>query len=78
MLAYYAIVVGLRRHHVVVWGGLLLTGLVPVWDGPDPSNVGLVLAGAAVVVNGVLDHRLLVRSFGSPGRLDLENGNAGA
>ncbi len=64
MLVYYAAVVGLRRHHLLVWGALLVSGAVPVWDGADPSNVGLVLAGVAVMVNGVLDHRLLVRSLG--------------
>jgi hypothetical protein len=66
MLVYYAAVVGLRTHHVVIWGALVVTGLLPVWDGADPSNVGLVLAGAAVAVNGLLDHRLLVRTLAPP------------
>jgi hypothetical protein len=64
MLVHYAAVVGARLHHVVIWGSLLVTGLVPVWNGADPSNIGLVLAGVAVMVNGVFDHRLLVRTFG--------------
>jgi hypothetical protein len=64
MLVYYAAVVGLRPHHVLIWGALLAAGLLPLWDGADPSNIGLVLAGVAVVVNGVLDHRLLVRILG--------------
>ena len=63
MLAYYAAVAGLRAHHVVIWGSLLLIGLVPVWDGGDPSNAGLVLAGVAVMVNGVCDHLALVRAL---------------
>jgi hypothetical protein len=63
MLAYYAAVVGLRAHHALIFGSLLVAGLLPVWDGADPSNVGLVLAGVAVMVSGVLDHVLLVRSF---------------
>ncbi len=63
MLAYYAIVVGLRAHHVAVWGALLVVGLLPVWDGADPGNVGLVLAGVAAAVNGVLDHLALLRRF---------------
>ena len=28
---------------------------MPLWDGADPSNVGLVMAGAAAIVNGVFD-----------------------
>jgi 4-hydroxybenzoate polyprenyltransferase len=64
MLVYYAIVVGVRAHHLIIWGSLLVAGLLPVWNGADPSNVGLVLAGAAVIVNGVFDHRLLVHSLG--------------
>jgi hypothetical protein len=75
MLAYYAVVVGLRPHHVLTWGALVLAGLVPVWDGADPSNVGLVLAGVAVMVNGVLDHLLLVRTLGPPPSPSLDGGD---
>ena len=65
MLIGYAAGPGIRAHHLVIWGSLLLVGAVPLWDGADPSNVGLVLAGIAVVASGVLDHRLLVRTFGA-------------
>jgi 4-hydroxybenzoate polyprenyltransferase len=78
MLATYAIGVGLARHHVVVWGALLVAGALPVWSGADPSNVGLVMAGAGVTVSGVLDHRLFVRTFGAPGALDYEHGDVAA
>jgi hypothetical protein len=64
MLAYYALVMRLRAHHVVIWGTLLVAALLPVWDGDDPSNVGLVLCGLAVMVDGVLDHLVLVRTLG--------------
>jgi hypothetical protein len=64
MLAYYAAVVGLRTHHVLIWGSLVAAGLLPVWDGADPSNVGLLLAGLAAIVNGVFDHLALVRTLG--------------
>jgi hypothetical protein len=64
MLAYYAAVVRLRPHHVAIWGSLVVIGLLPVWDGADPGNVGLVLAGVAMIVNGVFDHLQLVRAFG--------------
>jgi hypothetical protein len=78
MLVSYALGVGLQAHHAIVWGVLLLAGAVPLWTGSDPSNIGLVLAGTAVMVNGVLDHRLFVQTFGSPNRLDLEEGDVGA
>jgi heme O synthase-like polyprenyltransferase len=64
MLAYYALVARLRAHHLVIWGGLLVLSLLPVWDGDDPANVGLVLCGVAVMVDGVLDHLVLVRTLG--------------
>jgi hypothetical protein len=66
MLISYAAGPGIRAHHLVIWGTLLIVGAVPLWDGSDPSNAGLVLAGIAVVASGVLDHRLLVRTFGPP------------
>jgi hypothetical protein len=66
MLVSYAITVGLSAHHVVIWGALLVAGALPVWDGGDPSNAGLVLDGVAVIACGVLDHRLFVRTFAPP------------
>jgi hypothetical protein len=78
MVASYAIGVGLSPHHVVIWGTLLVVGAVPVWDGVDPGNVGLVLAGVAVIVSGVFDHRLFVQTFGPPSALDYENGDVAA
>jgi hypothetical protein len=75
MLATYAASVGIRRHHFVICGALLLAGVLPVWTGGDPSNIGLVLAGTATIANGVLDHRLLERTFGPPSGLDLADGD---
>ena len=78
MLAYYAITVGLKAHHVIIWGALVVAGLLPVWSGAEPSNIGLVLAGVAVMATGVFDHRLFVRTFGSSKGLNLQDSNAGA
>jgi hypothetical protein len=78
MLVSYAIGMGLRAHHVIVWGALLVAGALPVWTGSDPSNIGLLLAGVAVVLNGVFDHRLFVQTFGPPTGLNLEGGDVGA
>jgi hypothetical protein len=66
MLVYYAAVVGLRAHHVLIWGAVLVAGLVPLWAGADPSNVGLVMAGAGAILNGVFDHLALVRIVAPP------------
>jgi hypothetical protein len=77
MLITYAVSVGLRPYHVVIWGGVLVAGALPVWDGPDPSNVGLVLAGLGMMVTGLFDHRAFVQTFGAPGALRLEDGDVG-
>lgn len=69
MLISYGAGVGLEAHHVVIWGALLLAGALPVWTGADPSNIGLVMAGVAVMLSGIFDHRLFVRTFGSAGTL---------
>jgi hypothetical protein len=66
MLITYAVGVGLKAHHVIIWGALLIAGALPIWNGDDPSNTGLVMAGVAVIVCGVFDHRLFVRTFGPP------------
>jgi hypothetical protein len=42
-----------------ILGAPLVAGLLPVWHGEDPSNIGLVLAGVAAMTIGVLDHRHL-------------------
>jgi hypothetical protein len=77
MLVYYAAVVGLRTHHVLIWGAIVVAGLLPVWTGADPSNVGLVMAGAAAIVNGVLDHVVLLRGFAPPASPAPGPGGAG-
>jgi DNA-binding transcriptional ArsR family regulator len=58
----------LQHDWVFVVAVLVVVGLLPVWDGADPGNVGLVLSGAAAVVNGVFDHLALVHE---PGRLAI-------
>jgi len=64
MLAAYAIGGALRPHHGIVYGTLFVAGALPVWHGEDPSNAGLVMCGAAVIVCGVLDHLAFARTFG--------------
>ena len=76
MLSYYAITIGLSAHHVIIWGAVLAAGLCPVWDGADPSNIGLVIAGVAAMATGIFDHRLLVRTLGPAQSLNLAHGNA--
>jgi hypothetical protein len=78
MLVGYAVTVGVRAHHLVICGALLVAGLLPVWNGADPSNVGLVLGGAAVALSGIFDHLLLVRTFGPARALTRGNGDVAA
>lgn len=65
-LAYYAILVGLRAHHVVIWGSVLAAGLLPIWGGlgADRDALAMLPLGVALIASGLLDHRVLVRSFG--------------
>lgn len=67
-LAYYAILVGLRTHHVVIWGSVLIVGLLPIWGGlgADRDAWAMLPLGVALIASGLLDHRLLVSSFGPP------------
>jgi hypothetical protein len=78
MLISYGVGVGVKMHHAIIWGALLLTGALPVWNGADPSNIGLVLAGVAVMASGVFDHRLFLRTFGPPVVLDRPDGDVAA
>jgi len=73
MLLSYEIGIGLKAHHVAIFGALLVAGALPVWNGADPSNAGLVMAGVAIMVGGIFDHRLFVQTFGSPQSAALED-----
>lgn len=77
MLISYAAVVGLKAHHLLIWGSLVVAGLLPVWNGDDPSNAGLVLAGVAFMVNGALDHLRLVRILGPSTTPTFDSEHAG-
>jgi hypothetical protein len=79
MAVVYAMSIGLKPHHKVVFGLLLLAGLLPVWPHHgDGGNAGLLLAGIAVAAAGILDHRLLVRTFGPSHALDAEHADVRA
>lgn len=63
LLTYHRLTVA-ATHHTVVWGAVLLAGVLPVWGGlglDDTHNVGLVMVGVAAIVSGLLDHRLMHR-----------------
>jgi hypothetical protein len=68
-LAYYAILVGLRAHHLIIWGAVLAGGLLPIWGGlgADRDALAMLPLGAALIASGLLDQRLLARSFSSHG-----------
>ena len=68
----------LKAHHLIIWLTVLVAGAVPLWDGPDPSNIGLAIVGVALMLNGVLDHLLFVRTFGTPAAIEVKDDNARA
>jgi hypothetical protein len=79
MLAWFAICVGLRARHLIIWGSLLVAGLLPVWGTlPDKISVAWLPIGVATIAAGIFDHRALVRAYGSAKDLSLENSNVGA
>ncbi len=79
MLAWFALCVGLQTHHVVIWGALLVVGLLPVWGGQsDKVSVAFMAMGVACIAAGTFDHLALVRSFGRAGDPHVEDSNVGA
>ena len=67
-LTYYAILVGLRPHHLVIWGAVFVAGLLPIWGGlgADRDPVAMILLGIVTMVSGLLDQRVLARSLAVP------------
>jgi hypothetical protein len=68
----------LKAHHLIIWGTVLVAGAIPLWDGADPSNIGLAIVGVGLMVNGVFDHLLFVRTFGAPAGLEGKSDDARA
>jgi hypothetical protein len=77
-LVLRAVRIGLERHHVVIFGTLLVAGALPVWSGVNAVHAACLLTGLAIILNGILDHRLLVREFGPARAPALGNGDARA
>ena len=78
ILLVVAATVRIRTHHVVIYGSLFIAGAIPVWERDGTSgNTGLFLAGIAMIAGGLLDHRLLVKRFGSVTALGEEDDRAG-
>ena len=79
MLIYVHLVIGLKAHHLVIWGGLLAASLLPVWDGlgiEQEVPLSLLPMGAATIAAGVFDHAVLVRTFGPPRDLTVDGNGA--
>jgi hypothetical protein len=64
-LAYYAILVGVRPHHLVIWGAVFVAGLLPIWGGlgVDRDALAMIPLGLATILSGLLDQRVLARSL---------------
>lgn len=79
MLVWFAICVGLKAYHLIIWGSLLVAGLLPVWgDLSDRVSVAWIPIGAATILAGIFDHRALVRGFGPPADATREQLDVGA
>jgi hypothetical protein len=78
-LAYYAILVGLRPHHVIIWGAVVVAGLLSIWGGlgADRDPLAMIPLGLLLMLSGVLDQRLLARSFRQSGTEQLEGSRVG-
>ena len=79
ILGYYAILVGLRPHHVLIWGAVFVAGLLPIWGslGADRDPLAMIPLGLALIASGILDQRLLARSFAAAGGQSLETDHVG-
>lgn len=78
-LVYYAILVGVRVHHVAIWGSVFVAGLLPIWGGlgADRDALAMFPLGLAFIASGLFDQRRLSRDFESAANRDLENSNVG-
>ena len=78
-LAYYAILVGLRPHHLVIWGAVFVAGLLPIWGGlgVDRDPLAMIPLGLATMVSGLLDQRVLAHSLAVPTGDRLEGTRVG-
>ncbi len=78
MLVYYAILVGVRTHHLVIWGAVLVAGLLPIWGGlgGDRDALAMIPLGVALIASGLLDQRLLARSLATTARPGGANAHA--
>jgi hypothetical protein len=79
MLAWFAICVGLKTHHLIIWGALLVAGLLHVWGAvADKISVAWLPIGVATILAGILDHRTLVRAYGPAKDLNHESSDVAA
>ena len=78
-LAYYAILVGLRPHHLVIWGAVFVAGLLPIWGGlgADRDALAMIPLGLVTIASGLLDQRVLARSLAVPTGNRLEGTHVG-
>ena len=79
MLAWFAICVRLRARHLIIWGALLVAGLLPVWEAmADKISVAWLPIGVATIAAGILDHWALVRAYGPAKDLNHESSDVAA
>lgn len=78
MLVFFVITSGLKLHHILIWGGLLFVGLLPIWGlSVDRDAVAAFPIGAATIFSGLIDHRRLIHALKVTRNLHAESSNAG-
>lgn len=79
MLVFYAVARAVKAHHLIIWLGLFVAALLPIWgESADRDAWAYFPIGAACMLSGLIDHRALVRTFRSFDGIRLEDGNVGA
>ena len=81
-VVFHAMTVGVRPHRLVIWAGLLVGAVLPIWTtGPDRDALALLSIAATTMLSGLVEHVRLARwyrTYPGPGTTDRENDNARA
>ncbi len=76
MLVFFGMTIGVKMHHIVIWGSLFVIGVLPIWGlNANRDAIAAFPIGVAIILSGLMDHRLLVRASNVTRNLTLENNN---
>jgi hypothetical protein len=78
-LTFHALSLGIRLHHLVIWGAAVVAGLLPIWGhGDDRDAIAFFPLAAATILSGLIDHVRLVRLYRSYPVVGVEDSHAAA